>query len=182
MNSKLKTSDIALIEKYFAGNQIAQNPETIEKIGKYIDLINLWSQKMNLVSAADLKNILERHFLDSLTPLKEISPGDRLLDIGSGAGFPGIPLAIIIRNAQIDLIDSVHKKIVFLTEIKKILMLDNVKIIESRLENYKPPYRYDLATIRALPKWQQMINFAYPLLKDSGKLIYYDKLGTYRIL
>jgi 16S rRNA (guanine527-N7)-methyltransferase len=154
----------------------------IEKAGAYHDLILSWSQRINIVSKKDLGTLLERHILDSIVPATEIPESGQLVDIGSGAGFPAIPLALIRPVLNITMMEPRHKKVLFLREVCSILKLGNVSIVESRLEDFVSDPLFDIATIRALPRWKLLLPRIRSLLKKQGKLIYYEKPGRYRVI
>jgi 16S rRNA (guanine527-N7)-methyltransferase len=153
---------------------------TMGRIEKYHDLIISWSERMNLVSRSDLSVIIENHFLDSLGPLSEISDSCDLLDIGSGAGFPAIPLAIFRPSVKFTLLESVHKKALFLRAVIKDIEIKNAQIVEGRLEEFRPTGAYDIVTLRALPRWEKMMTHIRRLLRPNSKIIYYQKRGVYQ--
>ena len=142
---------------------------------QYSSLLISWNEKFNLTAITDEKQIIEKHFLDSLFLAKYINLNNKkVLDIGTGAGFPGIPLAIIFPNASFYLSDSNGKKITFLKEVVKELNLNNVTIIQSRIEEMNK-YRdqFDYVSARALKQLNILIELAIPLCKINGSLIAY---------
>ena len=142
---------------------------------QYSSLLISWNEKFNLTAITDEKQIIEKHFLDSLFLAKYINlDNKKVLDIGTGAGFPGIPLAIIFPNASFYLSDSNGKKITFLKEVVKELNLNNVTIIQSRIEEMNK-YRdqFDYVSARALKQLNILIELAIPLCKINGSLIAY---------
>ena len=142
---------------------------------QYSSLLISWNEKFNLTAITDEKQIIEKHFLDSLFLAKYINlDNKKVLDIGTGAGFPGIPLAIIFPNASFYLSDSNGKKITFLKEVVKQLNLNNVTIIQSRIEEMNK-YRdqFDYVSARALKQLNILIELAIPLCKINGSLIAY---------
>jgi 16S rRNA (guanine527-N7)-methyltransferase len=170
-----KTIEIWAIE-----HGIAFGAEQVKKLGQYRDLIVSWSGRMNLVSRADIPHVLTHHILDSLGATSLIPSGSHAIDIGSGAGLPGIPLAIARADISMTLLESVHKKVVFLKEALRELSLANVTILEGRLETIRRTKAYDLATIRALPKLKTLIVKVQELVRPGGMIIYYEKRGVYR--
>ena len=104
----------------------------IEKFYKYMKLLLEWNEKINLTAITDENEIVLKHFVDSLTVLKYIKEDDKIIDVGTGAGFPGIPMAIMMPNTKITLLDSLNKRINFLNEVIKELNLKNVETINSR--------------------------------------------------
>jgi len=102
---------------------------------EYLEIIKFWNKKFNLTNIEGDKDIVIKHFLDSFSICSFIDENSRLLDIGSGAGFPGIPLKIVNPGIQITLMDSVLKKCNFLKEVVRKLRLDSVSVLRSRAEN-----------------------------------------------
>ena len=90
-----------------------------EKLFKYMNILLEWNEKMNLTAITDESEIISKHFVDSLTILKYIKNNDKVIDVGTGAGFPGIPLAIFKNNTKFTLLDSINKRINFLNEVKE---------------------------------------------------------------
>lgn len=170
------------IYSWFKTKNSSLPDDFIEKAESYHDLILSWSQRMNLVSKKDLETLLERHILDSIVPALAIPESGYLVDIGSGAGFPAIPLAMIRPRLSITMIEARHKKSLFLKEACSRLKMKNLMIVEARLEDFAPDHMFDIATIRALPLWKQLLPQIRRLLKQSGKLIYYERPGKYRVI
>ena len=142
-----------------------------EKLRKFYKLLLEWNKKINLTRITEEKEVYEKHFYDSLTLVKVVSLGDNktLLDIGSGAGFPGIVLKIVYPNLKITLIDSLLKRVNYLNEIIKELELDNIKAIHTRAEDYqKTNIKFDIVTSRAVARLPKLINYALPFLKKDG--------------
>ena len=145
---------------------------------KYMDLLIEWNKKFNLTAITDENNIIIKHFLDSLSVamvMDDCKEGSSLIDIGSGAGFPGLPLKIMLDKLDITLIDSVGKKITFLQKVIDILDLKNTKAIISRAEDLAnlPDYRekFDYATARAVSKLNVISEYCLPFVKIGGKFI-----------
>jgi 16S rRNA (guanine527-N7)-methyltransferase len=178
----LPTGTPELIQSWFNENNLVLPDRFIQRIETYHELILSWSGRMNLVSRGDLGNLVERHILDSLVPLAEIPEHGALADIGSGGGFPAIPLALVRNELQITLIEARHKKILFLKEACRKLELRSIVVVERRLEKFRPDTPFDLVTMRALPGWEKLIVDIKRILKPSGKLIYYERPGKCRII
>jgi 16S rRNA (guanine527-N7)-methyltransferase len=175
----LNNKDTNAIMAWFESRGLLLDPRLLQKITLYHDLIHFWSKRVNLVSKKDLGKIIESHFLDSLGPLNMLPSEGDLIDIGSGSGFPGIPLALILPRLEVTLLESVHKKVLFLREAKATLGLQNARIIEGRPEDLSPSEVYDVAVIRALPKWETYLSRIKKHLKPEGKIIYYRFRGAY---
>lgn len=134
-----------------------------------------WSRKINITTITDPAEVASKHFLDSLAAVHLISPGSILLDIGSGGGFPGIPLKVLLPGLRVTLIDASRKKIHFLKHIIRTLKLDAIEAIHIRAEELAalPSYanRFDVVTSRALSSFESFVRLALPLLAESGRII-----------
>ena len=149
--------------------------EQIDKFYKYMKLLLEWNEKINLTAITDENEILLKHFVDSLTVLKYIKEDDKIIDVGTGAGFPGIPMAIMMPNTKITLLDSLNKRINFLNEVIKELNLKNVETIHSRSEDCGKDilYRekYDISIARAVANLSTLSEYLLPFVKIDGKMI-----------
>lgn len=141
--------------------------DVCEQFLDYLKLLYKWNRAYNLTAVRDIESMVTRHILDSLAILPWVK-GPRLLDVGSGAGFPGIPLAIAMPNLQIVLLDSNGKKTRFLQEAKRSLALSNVEIVQSRVENYHPSQAFDTVTSRAFSELQQLLKWTHHLIATDG--------------
>ncbi len=136
-----------------------------------IELIK-WTQKINITTITDPIDIATKHFIDSLIPARFISPRAELLDIGSGGGFPGIPLKVLVPNLSVTLIDASRKKISFLKHVIRTLQLVNINALHVRAEElaHLPNHtnRYDIVISRALSSLDSFVRLALPLVTDDG--------------
>lgn len=140
----------------------------------YADFLQKYNKHTNLTAIKNLEDIYLKHFYDSLTLTKIINLDQgKLLDIGTGAGFPGLVLAITYPNLQVTLLDSNNKKITFLKECLKLLKISNVTIVADRAENYTRTHReeYDYVTSRAVAQLRILIELGIPSLKINQYLI-----------
>ncbi|MFN8431431.1 MAG: 16S rRNA (guanine(527)-N(7))-methyltransferase RsmG [Spirosomataceae bacterium] len=139
---------VTLIQKYFP----ELTTEQIEQFGRLRELYELWNAQINVISRKDMEHLYEKHVLHSLGIAKVCSFVDdtELLDVGTGGGFPGIPLAIMFPNAQFHLVDSIGKKIKVVTEVATALGLKNVKAEHERAE--KIHHTYDFVISRAVTR------------------------------
>lgn len=164
-----------LMRFYGEENGITFNEEQLELFFKYMNLLIEWNKKMNLTAIIDLKEIIIKHFIDSLTILNFIKDKKNLVDVGTGAGFPGIPLKIMDQNIEIVLVDSLNKRINFLNEVIKELDLENIKAIHSRVEEFGKNVQYrekfDIATSRAVANLSVLSEYLIPLVKINGECI-----------
>ena len=162
--------------KYFIEDElkIEVSDATLTKFSTYEKLLREWNEKFNLTAILDDDGILEKHFIDSIYSIKYVDFANKsLCDIGSGAGFPGIPLALLIPSLNVTLVESNGKKITFLNEMKKVLELDNVAVIQSRAEELKQRETFDYVSARAVTQLNVLSELSIPLLKVKGKLIAY---------
>jgi 16S rRNA (guanine527-N7)-methyltransferase len=129
-----------LIDKYFPDLTAAQR----DKFGQMEELYQFWNARVNVISRQDIDTLYERHILHSLgiAKVQSFKSGTSVLDVGTGGGFPGIPLAILFPQAQFHLVDSIGKKIRVVQEIAKSLGLDNVKAEQTRAEKLDDSYEF----------------------------------------
>ena len=149
--------------------------EQIEQFYKYMNLLIEWNEKMNLTAITEPKEIILKHFIDSLTILKYIDDNSKLVDVGTGAGFPGVPLSIMNPTLKITLVDTLNKRLIFLQEVVKELNLKNIEIVHARAEEFgqNKNYRekFDIATSRAVANLATLSEYLVPLVKIGGKII-----------
>ena len=130
------------------------NEKILKNLDEYFNLLNEWNKKFNLTRIVEEKEVYLKHFYDSLTIQKSVNMYDfsSLVDVGTGAGFPGMVLAIFFSNLKVTLLEANTKKCLFLQKVKEKLNLDNVEIINERSEKYAKTNRekYDIATCRAV--------------------------------
>ena len=154
----------------FSINNPNVSRETIVKLSIFRDFLLKENQKTNLIAKSQKDKIWMRHIHDSLRILALLEGKEpiNILDIGSGGGFPGIPLAIATKNLDIQytLIESIKKKSAFLESASKLLDLSNVKVINKRVENLKN-VEFDIITCRALAKLTQIFNYSHHLTKQN---------------
>ena len=136
----------------------------------YVTELMNWNRVYNLTSVRKPGDIVTRHVLDSLTLLPHLH-GDRILDIGTGAGLPGIPLAIACPEKQFVLLDSSSKKLRFVRQTLGILGLDNVTLEDARIEEYQPERLFDTITCRAFSDLPDFYRYAAHLCADGGKML-----------
>lgn len=136
----------------------------------HLDLLDEWNARMNLTAIRDRPSQLTKHLLDSLT-VQPYLRGERIADVGSGAGFPGIPLAIVEPHRQFTLIESTGKKCRFLEHVRDALELKNVTVVQSRAESYKPEMRFDTVLARAVGPVADLVKVAGPLVVGGGRLL-----------
>lgn len=149
--------------------------EQSEQFFEYMNLLIEWNEKMNLTAITEPEEIILKHFIDSITILKELEDNSKVVDVGTGAGFPGIPLSIMNPTLKITLVDSLNKRLIFLQEVVDKLGLKNIEIVHARAEEFGQNKRYresfDVATSRAVANLSILSEYLIPLVKVEGKVI-----------
>lgn len=144
----------------------------VEMFNRYMEILLQWNQKINLTAITDRNEINIKHFVDSLTISKYIDKKAKVIDIGTGAGFPGIPLKIADENLNVTLVDSLAKRVSFLNEVINELNLKEINAIHSRAEDlaHDANYResYDVAVSRAVAKLSTLLEYMLPFVKVGG--------------
>lgn len=139
-----------------------------QKMLDYLALLQKWNKVYNLTAVRDPLEMVTLHLLDSLSVLPYIQ-AKNLLDVGSGAGFPGIVLAICLPNLQVTTIDTVQKKAIFMRQVKGELGLDNLTVVHDRVENFKLDEKFDVIISRAFSEIGLFMKLTKHLLADDGK-------------
>lgn len=145
--------------------------DRIDKLLDYLALLAKWNAIYNLTSVRDPVQMVTQHLLDSLAALPAFHGAVSVLDVGAGGGLPGIVLAIACPSMKVALIDTVHKKTAFLTQVKAELGLVNVTVHTARVEQLQVPYKFDVITSRAFADLSDFVNWSGHLLADGGKFI-----------
>ena len=160
-------------------NGIEAGPELAEKLHIYLLLLKEWNSRMDLTAVAEDGETVGRHFIDSLTVLKtELIPHDAsLIDVGTGAGFPGLALAMARPGLQVTLLDAQQKRLAFLQAVCEATGTDNTTLVHSRAEDgarrKELRERFDVATTRAVTRLPVLVELTVPLLKTGGVSIAY---------
>ncbi len=152
------------------------NEDILDSFDLFESLLIEWNEKFNLTAIKEKEEILEKHFIDSIYLNKFVSfkKHDTVLDIGSGAGFPAIALAIINTDVNFTLVESNGKKVSFLNEVRNKLQLKNVTILNGRIEDLKVlRSSFDYVTARAVTQLNILVELSIPYLKVNGTLIAY---------
>ena len=155
--------------------------ENLTDFETYYELLTLFNSKFNLTAITEKGEVFDKHFTDSVAGLKFLS-GTKLIDVGSGGGFPAIPLKIADKNLHLTMLEATNKKCEFLSTVCSKLNLDNVTVINGRAEelSHKIGYResYDCCTARAVARLNILVEYCLPFLKIGGKFIVYKSLLT----
>jgi len=159
---------VDLIKKYFPDLTADQ----IDKFGRLGDLYREWNDKINVISRKDIDNLYLHHVLHSLAVAKftTFAPDTKIIDLGTGGGFPGIPLAILLPECEFMLMDSINKKITVVKEVAEALQLDNVQAMTGRVEEHKG--KYDFVVIRAVAKIDKLLPWSRKVLSNKQNNLY----------
>ncbi len=156
------------------------NNEQIRKFSRYLELLVQWNQKINLTSLKTTQEIIIKHFLDSISCIKVINKyvnteGISVIDVGAGAGFPGMPIKIICPSIRLSLLEARKKKTIFLKKVTEEINFQKVKILNGRAETFgKGPdhrERYDIAISRAVAPLNVLSEYCLPLVRAGGLFI-----------
>lgn len=173
------TYDSTLFEKDLSDLGLSLSKEQIEKFLRYYELLIEWNEKINLTAITTYEDVLKKHFVDSLSLCKamDVHQGLTVIDVGTGAGFPGLALKIAFPNLKMTLLDSLQKRIVFLNQVIEELKLSDIETIHGRAEDYagKAEYRegFDLCVSRAVANLSTLSEYCLPFVKMGGQFISY---------
>ena len=164
------------MEKLFVENDIIVTKEQVEKFNKYYELLMFYNEQFNITAITERGEVYKKHFIDSILGLQKIS-GTNLLDIGSGGGFPAIPLKIMNESINLTMLEATGKKCEFLKTVAKKLNLTNVKVLNDRAENLsknvKFRQQFDTVTARAVARLNILSEYCMPFVKVGGKFLSY---------
>lgn len=165
------------LKERFLSYNIELTDEQICLFEKYYNMIIEWNEKFNLTAITDEDEVIEKHFVDSVLPYEILPQNAKIIDIGAGAGFPSIPLKIIRPDLNFLLIDSVNKKITFITEVINNFDLSGIIALHTRIEDLaiNPAYRetFDICVSRAVARLNTLAEYSLPFVKIGGKMIAY---------
>ena len=183
-NDRLRNMDTELLNKTLADTGITTTTDQVKQLVRYYDLLMEKNKVMNLTAIKDPKEAAVKHFADSLilTKYYEFRDGDRVLDLGTGGGFPGMPLKILYPDVFFLLMDSVNKKLNFIREAVEDLGLRNIEVLHGRAEDiaHSPEHRgkYDVVVSRAVAALPVLIELSLGFVKPGGYFISYKGVSA----
>jgi 16S rRNA (guanine527-N7)-methyltransferase len=152
-------------------------PDTGERFARYLALLMKWNARLNLTAIREPSEIVRRHFLESIACARLVPPVSSLLDFGSGAGFPGIPVSIVRPEIEVTLGESQAKKAAFLREVARTLGL-NARVFDGRIETMDVGKRFDAVTVRAVDRMREATRAAFERVRGGGWLILFGTSST----
>lgn len=161
----------AVLGDGIAAMRLDVSPAQQDKLMNYLALMFKWNAVYNLTSLRDPMQMVTHHLLDSLAAVPAFAAAQNVLDVGSGGGLPGIVLAIVRPDMKVSMIDTVHKKTAFLTQVKAELGLANVTVYTARVEQLQVSDKFDVITSRAFADLSDFVNWSSHLLADGGRYI-----------
>ena len=170
-------SNIDILRQGIEDFGIEASDKMLADFQKYKDILVEWNQKMNLTGIEDEKEVFIKHFLDSISAVSKgyIKNGMSLIDVGTGAGFPGMPLRISLPDLKVTLLDSLNKRINFLQEVANQIDIDDIEFIHGRAEDFGKDENYrecfDIATARAVAGLPALMEFCVPFVKVGGYFV-----------
>ncbi len=168
-----------LFEEKLAALDIQLTEEQYKQFDEYYEMLVEWNKVMNLTGITEYEEVNEKHFVDSISIVKSVDMNNvkSVIDIGTGAGFPGIPLKIVFPHLKITLLDSLNKRINFLNAVIEKIGLEDIETIHGRAEDFarKPEYReqYDLCVSRAVANLSTLSEYCLPFVKINGQFVSY---------
>ncbi len=176
--------DTKQFEKDLSEIGVTLTEKQMNQFLRYYELLIEWNEVMNLTAITDYDDVMKKHFVDSLSLIKtyDISKNAKVIDVGTGAGFPGLALKIAYPNLQVTLLDSLNKRIHFLNEVITQLGLTGVETIHGRAEDFSKPGKlretFDLCVSRAVANMSTLSEYCLPFVKVGGEFISYKSEKT----
>ena len=173
MPGHLSDADTVLDDDIRTGAQAlgqALTEDQVNKLARLLEALGHWNRRINLTAIRDLDDMVQGHVLDSLAVRPHLE-GRSVLDVGTGAGFPGLPLAIVEPDRRFTLLDSNGKKVRFVREMIGELGLENAEVVKARAEDYAPGARFDTVIARALATVPRLLELTGHLVGEDGQLL-----------
>ena len=170
---------IEIIKEKFKNYGIDLSDKQAKQFFDYYEFLVSENQKYNLTAITDFNDVVMKHFIDSVLPLNKIKENASVIDVGTGAGFPGVPLKILRPDIKLTLLDSLQKRINFLNQLLKLLGINDVKTIHSRAEDYIKQGRekFEYALSRAVASVPTLAEYLLPYVKVGGEVLMYKGGG-----
>ncbi len=171
--------DRSYFEKMLEDSQISLSDRQFMQFDRFYELLIEWNKVMNLTGITEYKEVVLKHYIDSIIVTKyfDFSKVSRVIDVGTGAGFPGIPLKILLPDVQFDLLDSLNKRINFLNAVTQECNLSGIKAVHARAEDYarnkENRESYDLCVSRAVSNLSTLSEYCLPFVSVGGHFISY---------
>ena len=146
------------------------DPRKQASLQRHLELLAKWNKRLNLTAIDSNDEMISHHLLDSLS-IQHYLKGNSLLDVGSGGGFPGLPLAIVNPQLSVTLLDSRGKRVEFLRHCKVNMGLDNVSLVNSRIEDYRPTEKFDTLSARAFSSLAELVRLTKHFQSDGTRLL-----------
>lgn len=168
-----------ILQRELEGLHISVTERMLHQFDRFYEILVEWNKVMNLTGITEYEEVVQKHFVDSLSigNIIDLSQIDRVIDVGTGAGFPGIPLKIAYPHLKITLLDSLNKRIKFLNTVTEELELEDISAIHGRAEDYarQKEYReqYDLSVSRAVANLATLSEYCIPYVKTGGLFVSY---------
>jgi 16S rRNA (guanine527-N7)-methyltransferase len=156
---------------------IKLSQKQLELLNLYLEELNEWNSRMNLTGIVERERMIFELFLDSLIPVSYLPSKGRMLDVGSGAGFPAVVIKVLMPDLKLQLVEANSKKVSFLKQVIRLLKLDDIEAINGRIELLRDqlsPDGYEIISARALANLNQIISWCAPLLVHRGLLLYFS--------
>jgi 16S rRNA (guanine527-N7)-methyltransferase len=169
---RLTESDRGILAAGAAALGLELDRRMVADLVRFADVLDLWNAKMSLVSCASSRELVERHFLDSMALAPVLSEEGLIVDLGSGAGFPGLPLAIVRSQQKVSLVEIRRRRASFLREVRRTLGLENLDVLELRAETPPPDYANVATTVVSRAVWSDsaLLEIAGRWLKPGGMI------------
>ena len=167
-NEAPMTDLLVLLEQGCRALGLTLTDSQYQRLNTFVNLLHKWNKAYNLTAIRDPEDMVRRHIHDSLSVMPYLT-GERIIDVGTGGGLPGVPLAIVFPERQFTLLDSNGKKTRFLFQVKQELKLENVTIVHQRVESHQPEQTYDTVISRAFASLEDMVDGCDHLLSPDGR-------------